>query len=169
MYRKLLKLLTGLFLIVATSAFAQDIVGYWKTINENTNKPESIVAIYEYQGKYYGRLISSFDPTGKKNDNIYNPKDRAPGVVGNPYYMGLDFIWDLKKDGDRYRGKILDPEKGNIYNAEIWVEDGNLIVRGKIFFFGRNQTWPPAQPSDFPPGFKMPDTSKFVPVIPNVE
>lgn len=37
--------------------------------------------------------------------------------------------------------QIIDNEKARIYFCEAWVEDGNLILRGKIGPFGRNQTW----------------------------
>ena len=51
-------------------------------------------------------------------------------------------IWDLQKKKDRYTGgEILDPKKGKVYGCEIWREGDNLIVRGKIAFLGRNQTW----------------------------
>lgn len=148
---------------------AQDIKGFWKTINENTGKPECILAIYPYKDKYYGRIIGTYDETGKVADTIYAPKGRAEGIPGNPFYCGLDILWDLHERGDVYKGKIVDPRKGNVYKAEVWVDNGNLIVRGKLLFFGRSETWLPTVDADFPSGFKKPDVSKFVPVIPDVE
>ncbi len=145
---------------------AQDVTGFWKTVDEKTGSVESIVAIYEYQGQYYGRIVATYDENGNIKDTIYSPGERAPGVKGNPYYAGLDIIRGLKNTGARYTdGEIMDPEKGRIYGAELWVDYGNLIVRGKLLFFGRNQTWPPAQDSDFPAGFKKPDLTQIVPVI----
>ena len=40
-------------------------------------------------------------------------------------------------------GEILDPTKGKVYGCEMWREGEKLIVRGKIAFLGRNQTWLP--------------------------
>ena len=158
-----------ILLSVLTSTIqAVGIEGFWKSINETTNKPQCIVAVYQYEDLYYGRIIGTFDDNGKMNETIYKPKDRAPGVVGNPYYCGLDIIWDLYNTGSSYKGKILDPQKGNIYNAELWNEGSNLIVRGKLLFFGRNQTWLPATDSDFPKDFKKPDLNTLVPTIPVV-
>lgn len=155
-----------LFAAFASPLFAEDVVGFWKSVDEKTGKPQSIVGIYEYQGKYYGRLIVTFNDQGGFSDTIYDLKERAPGVVGNPYYAGLDFIYDLKKNGSKYTdGRIMDPEEGRVYDAEIWLDKGNLIVRGEIWIFGRNQTWPPALEGDFPPNFKKPDLKKFVPKI----
>jgi len=156
------------FICFASSLWAEaDIVGFWKSINEKTGLAQSIVAIYPYQGNYYGRLIGSFNETGTVLDEtIYNPKSRATALPGQPYYCGLDFIWDLDQKGSVYKGQILDPEHGDVYKAEVWVEGGNLKVEGKLMFFGRTQTWVPAKPSDYPKGFKMPDVSTFVPVAP---
>lgn len=158
------------FLVCSMSLFAADsVVGFWKTMNEKTGKPESILAVYEYKGNYFGRIILTYKPDGTINDTIYAPVDRAPGVKGNPYYSGLDIIWDLAKEDSKYgNGAIMDPEKGKVYDAEMWLDKGNLIVRGEVLIFGRNQTWPPAKDSDFPPGFVKPDLTKLVPKIPEV-
>jgi len=145
---------------------AQAITGFWTTVNETTKKPESIVAIYEYQGKDYGRIIGTYDTTGHIIDTIYNPLDRAPGIAGCPYYSGLDFIYNLKKSGSRYKGKIVDPEKGRVYNAELWTEKNQLVVRGKILFFGRSQYWLPFPEQLFTKNFPKPDVTQFVPTIP---
>lgn len=171
--RKLLLCLFNL-LLLSTFSFAEnatnhagDITGFWKTINEKTSKPESIIGIYKYEGKYYGRIILTYLEDGAVQDTIENPKKRALGVSGNPYYVGLDILWDLQLKGKKYRsGSILDPEKGNIYGAEAWRNGEMLVVRGKLLVFGRNQTWPPAVDSDFPVGFKKPDLKTFVPAIP---
>lgn len=148
--------------------FAEDtIVGFWKTISEETKKPQSVVAIYHYKDKYYGRLIATYDENGQFYDTIENPKYKAKGVKGHPFYSGLDFIWDLEKQGAKYiNGTILDPEKGNEYAAEAWLKNDKLVVRGSIFFLGKNQVWPKAEDSDFPVGFKKPDLTAFVPKIP---
>jgi len=38
-------------------------------------------------------------------------------------------------------GTILDPEDGQVYSAEIWVEDGKLMVRGYSGFLYKTRTW----------------------------
>jgi uncharacterized protein (DUF2147 family) len=151
-----------------SSIFSDDIKGFWKTINEE-GKAQCIIAVYGYGDVYYGRIIGTFDDNGKMDDTIYHPVKRAPGVVGTPFYSGLDIIWGLVDVGVKYKGKILDPEKGNIYNSEMWVDnDGNLIVRGKYMVFGRSQKWFPAEDGDFPKDFKKPNLDELVPSIPQV-
>jgi len=158
-----------LALAFASQVVAADIDGFWKTIDEDSGDPRCVVGIYESDGVHYGRIIGTFDDEGKMSDTIYHPKGRAPGVVGDPYYAGLDFIYNLVDSGERFKGKIIDPEHGRVYNAELWTQDGNLIVRGKVLFFGRNQEWLPVDSTDFPKGFKMPKLNEFKPDIPQVK
>jgi len=161
------KLLFGLICLLTSSlSAAADIEGYWKTINETNGKPECVVVIYPYKKDYYGRMIGSFDDKGVMDDTFVNPEKRATALPGQPYYSGMDFIWALTKRGSVYKGEILNPENGKVYKAEAWIDKGNLVVRGKLMMMGRNQTWLPAQKSDFPPGFQMPDVTKFIPVAP---
>jgi len=152
-----------------TYAFGEDVIGFWKTINESTGKPESIVGIYEHNSKYFGRIVATLNSQGEIQDSMDNPKERAPGVIGNPFYSGMDIIWDLKKNGDKFSGgKILDPEHGRVYDAELWRDKNKLIVRGELLFLGRNQAWIPAENEDFN-GFKKPNLTAFVPSIPEVK
>ena len=128
--KKYLIILLSLF--ISYNALASDsITGYWTTIDDETQTPKSVVQIYEYQGKIFGRVV----------DLIKN-KDAVAKINGSPKIKGLDIIWDLEQKGSKYTGgEILDPVKGKVYGCEIWREGDNLIVRGKIAFLGRNQTW----------------------------
>ncbi len=54
----------------------------------------------------------------------------------------MEIIKDMELSGDTWEGgKILDPENGNVYRCKIWVENGDLKVRGYIMFLYRTQTW----------------------------
>ena len=81
---------------------AEDIGGFWKTISDKTGQAQSIIAIYAHDGVYYGRIIGSFDEEGNMDDHIYRPHKRAPGVAGDPFYSGLDIIWDLIDRGTKF-------------------------------------------------------------------
>lgn len=127
-------LMTGLLALCSmVTQAAGGVVGYWTTIDDETKEAKSVVQIYEHQGKYYGRVVE-----------LLQDKKAKAKIPGNPSVLGLDIIWDLEKDGDTYSGgEVLDPTKGKVYGCEIWREGKNLIVRGKIAFLGRNQTWLP--------------------------
>jgi len=115
-----------------TALAAESVTGLWTTIDDETQQPKSVVYVYEHGGKVYGRIVKLFRNHDKK---IVNSKGNAP-------ILGADIIWDMKKDGEAWgNGKILDPNKGKVYSCKMWIENGNLMVRGKIGPFGRNQTW----------------------------
>ena len=109
------------------------VVGYWTTIDDETNTAKSVVQIYEYQGKIYGRVVE-----------LFQNKQAVAKLPDEPLIKGLDVIWDMEKKQDKYtNGQILDPKTGKVYSCDLWRDGDKLIVRGKIAFLGRNQTWEP--------------------------
>jgi len=140
-------------------------------MDKKSKRPSSVIAVYPYEGKYYGRIVATYNEDGVIEDTIYNPKKRAPGVVGDPYYCGLDIVFDAKPNSkdDRYKGYVVDPRKGKVYDAQIWRKGPNLILRGELFIFGKNITWPPFPEQNFTADFKKPDVSTFVPNVPHVK
>ncbi len=130
--KKILSTLMMCLFIALPAMAAESIAGIYKTIDDESGEAKSLVQIYDYQGKMYGRVIKLFQDADKT----------AVGIKGDPKIVGLDVIWGLQDEGKRYEGgHILDPAKGKIYRCEIWREGNKLIVRGKIGPFGRNQTW----------------------------
>ena len=132
-----------LFLAFASFAQAQEIFGKWKTIDDNTGKPRSIVEITEKDGKAYGKILKLFREPGEEQDPIC---DECTDYRKDKKVIGLTIITDMVKDDDEWEdGEILDPENGKVYDCKMWVEDGKLQVRGYVAFFFRTQTWLPAE------------------------
>jgi len=134
-----------IFLLVSNVLFAQheDIVGLWKTIDDETLKPKSVVKLYLEDGKLYGDVVKLFrkpdedpDPVCDKCDDDDPRKDQK--VLGMTILKDMEF-----DDGDWEDGEILDPKKGKTYDCKMWIEDGKLQVRGYIMFFFRTQEWLP--------------------------
>ena len=125
---------------VALSGSAKDFVGLWTTVDDETKEKKSVVRIYRHGDRYFGRIV-----------NLFKNKDAVAKLPGSPKILGLDIIWNMEKDGKNLDGgKILDPKKGKVYSCEMWREGENLIVRGKIAFLGRNQTWLPYKGESLP-------------------
>lgn len=147
------KLFFALFMMAGIAKADTNITGFWTTIDDETKTAKSVVQIYEYQGKYFGRVVE-----------LLKNKHATAKLPGNPPVMGLDIIWDMEQRGDRYKGgEILDPTKGKVYGCEIWRDKEKLIVRGKIAFLGRNQTWLPNK------DFKPVDTQPLIPNKPKLK
>lgn len=125
--------------LLAIGTNAQSIVGQWKTIDDETGKPKSIVEIFMKDGKAYGKIIKLFREPGEDPDPIC---DDCTDYRKNQKVIGMTIITDMVQDDDEWEdGEILDPKNGKIYDCRLWVEDGNLMVRGYIAFFFRTQTW----------------------------
>jgi uncharacterized protein (DUF2147 family) len=137
--------LTALALAWGTACSQDAILGKWKTIDDNTGEPRSIVEILEANGKIFGKVVKIFprpnlepDPVCKKcspDDPRYNKK-----------IIGMEIIRNLEKNGSEYNdGDILDPENGKVYRSKIWLDGKVLKVRGYWGPFYRTQTWQRAE------------------------
>jgi len=134
------KIFLALLIILAYSINAQDVTGRWKTIDDKTGKPKSIIEIYKDGDSYYGKIVEVISEENK--DGICRT---CESKYKNKNIIGLVILKDLKKDGDEYGdGEILDPKTGKIYSVYIkLVEPDKLKVRGYIGFslLGRTQYW----------------------------
>lgn len=120
---------------------AQDVFGKWKSVDEETGEPRSVVDIYEKDGKVYGKIIKLFRDPDQDPDPICDdcPEDDPRH---NEKIIGMEIIKSLEKEGNEYvDGTVLDPEKGKIYDCKIWLEEGKLKIRGYWGPFYRTQTW----------------------------
>ena len=130
-----------LMLVIATSASAQSVLGRWKTIDDETNQPKSIVEIFERGGKIHGRIVKLFRKPNEDQDPVCDDCDPE-----DPRYkkkiIGMEIMTNLTKDDDEYSGgEILDPNNGKVYRCKIWLEGKDLQLRGYIGPFFRTQTW----------------------------
>ena len=145
-------------LVVSNLAIGQveinekEIVGIWKTIDDETGRVKSKVKIYEKNGRFYGRIAELLDPKSLVEAGVETfgeiicetcPENRGKDQP----VLGLQIIWDMELYGDRLSGgEIMDPKNGKIYGCSIWLDEddtsGNTLkVRGWLAFFYRTQTW----------------------------
>jgi uncharacterized protein (DUF2147 family) len=116
--------------------------GVWQQVGDD-GKVGALVTITEEDGVFVGRLSHLY--LGPDDDP--NPICTAcTGERHNQPLLGLVFIEEMKQSGLDYEdGKILDPETGKIYSANMHLSpDGTkLNVRGYLglSIFGRSQTW----------------------------
>lgn len=121
------------------------ITGKWKTIDDESNKPKSIVEIFEREGKYYGKIVKLFRTQDEEQDPLCEecpPEDARY----KKKIIGMEILKEMVKSGSEYsEGTILDPNNGKIYRCKIWREGDNLNLRGYWGPFYRTQTWLPGQ------------------------
>jgi len=136
--------LTALSVLISGAALAQDagsIVGLWKTFDDDTNQPAALVQISEQNGLFVGKVTKILDPSGLPTCAKCTDYRKDKPVVG------MEILSGLKKDGENMYsgGRILDPDDGEIYRADIKLLDqGNkLDLRAYlgIPLIGRTQSW----------------------------
>ena len=125
-------------ILFSTLSYAQ-IEGKWKTIDDETGKPKSIVEITKKaDGKYYGKILQLLAKPA--NNNCVACKDDRK----NKPLLGLEIIRGMAKDGAEFSGgTITDPKTGKTYKCNIKRNGDKLDVRGYVGFslIGRTQTW----------------------------
>jgi uncharacterized protein (DUF2147 family) len=137
-----------LFALLASSLSAQTsvggktAVGRWKTIDDETGKPRSIVEFYQEGGKYKGKIVELFREPSEEQDPSCT-KCSTSDARYNQKVRGMVIISDMADAGSKYSGgEILDPKKGSTYTATIWLESADVLkVRGWLGFIYRTQTW----------------------------
>ena len=128
------------------SANGQQIVGQWKTIDDETKKERSIVEIYKVGDRYAGKIIKLQRSLEDDPDPVCDDCDPDDSRYLQKI-IGMEIIQDMafdKSSNEYVDGTILDPESGSEYQCKLWLsEEGTLKVRGYIAFFYRTQTWLP--------------------------
>ena len=143
------KLLALLLLALPLSAISQNMaaqntpVGTWTTIDDKTQKPKSVVEIYQAKdGSLAGRVTEIL-----QSDRGPNPIcDKCSGDRKDKPVKGMVILWGIRQKGDTWEGgQILDPKNGKTYSVKVTPVEGGkkLDVRGFMGFsmLGRTQTW----------------------------
>lgn len=132
--------------VIGSTAFAEDISGTWKNIDDKTGSSKAILEIrQESNGTYTAKIVKVTPRPG------YTPKEtcvNCPTPYTNKPILGMDIIKGLKHvDGtNNYeKGRVIDPLSGKLYNAKMKLNatGKRLSLRAYIGVsaLGRNQTW----------------------------
>jgi len=137
-----------LVMLFATSTVlaAGSVTGLWKTIDDVTGKPKSIIRITESGGVLSGTVIKIFPRPGHDQNAVC---EQCKGSLHNKRIVGMTVMNGLSEEknnpGNWSGGRILDPENGKTYRCALHLKDGGqvLSVRGYIGvqLFGRSQEW----------------------------
>ncbi|MFT4779810.1 MAG: hypothetical protein ACI80P_001472 [Flavobacteriales bacterium] len=130
------------FTFCSMSLLSQGVLGVWKSIDDETGEPKSLVEIYEKDGKLFGKIIKLF----READLDQNPLciECSDERKDQPI-LGMEIIRDMEQDGEQWEdGTICDPKSGKVYDCKLWIDkdDSNILnVRGYVYFIYRTQHW----------------------------
>ena len=117
--------------LMSVAGYAQDVIGKWVT-----EGGDSQVEIYKNGDKLNGKIVWL-----KKGDgqlDVHNPDKK----LQSRKLVGTNILTGLTKKGEKWEGgKIYNPKNGKTYKCSIWLEEGNLKVRGYVAMFYETQTW----------------------------
>ncbi|WP_266158138.1 DUF2147 domain-containing protein [Dyella silvatica] len=144
-----LAIITGLLLGTSAVYAAVDTpVGTWKTIDDETGKPRSIVEITDHNGELQAQVKQVLNRTPEEiaKDGEHPTCKKCDGERKDQPIEGMVIMWGVKKDDDIWDGGlILDPKKGKTYKVKLTLTDNGqkLDVHGYIGFslLGRSQVW----------------------------
>lgn len=134
------KILVLFIFMMGASTQAQEIVGKWKTFDDDTGEVRSIIELYERNDRIYGRISKIMD--AEDRDNLCT---ECSGEDKNKKIEGLELMKNFRKNGHEYvKGTITNPDNGKVYKAKIWLDakDSDILhVRGYIGFFYKTLEW----------------------------
>ena len=135
---------TTLLFALSITINAQTIFGKWNSTNEETGNIDSIIEVYEKDGKAFAKVIEIKGST-RKNAVCEKCEDENR----NKPILGLNILTGLEKNDDEWSGgNILDPRNGRIYNCYIkLIKPNKLKIRGYIglALFGKTAYWERAE------------------------
>ena len=133
-----------LIVAICQNALADgSVLGRWKTIDDKTQKPKSVIEIISSGSGLKGRIVELINPAHK------DPRcEKCQGEQKDQSIVGLEILSGFKSEegGQKWTdGEVLDPENGKTYKCRLRLKDEgkSLEVRGYvgISIFGRSQTW----------------------------
>lgn len=113
-------------LLFALPALAQSPAGTWRTVDDETGEPKSIVRVYERGGQLHGEIVRLL-PEGR------TCVDCAARYNGQNL-RGVEILSGFRASGGTWEGgRITDPKSGRTYRAKMEVQrDGRLKVWGYV-------------------------------------
>ena len=117
-------------------------VGLWKTIDDDTGKPRSLIRISDKNGELIATIEKGLLPSNSPNEVC----NQCTGERKGKPLIGMVIMDGMKAKGEVFEGgHILDPDNGVTYKCKIKLDSTGkkLEVRGFIgaSLFGRSQTW----------------------------
>lgn len=133
----------GLLCLNSAAWAADNAVGIWRAIDDETGVITSIVKTELVNGQLQGTVLKIIPVPGQVT--LTHCKLCTDSRKDQPI-VGMRIMTGLKQDKPGYwsGGEILDPDEGRVYQVKVSSEDGKaLVLQAYIGFalIGRTQIW----------------------------
>ena len=135
------------FGVLSGALHAVSIEGYWKSSDDRTGEPLSLIKIAkEANGTYSGEIVHRYPNAA---GHVLNTCSKCPPPYKDKPLVGLKILTGFKdepnKPGHYIDGTVLDAKSGGVYKGKAQVSANNrqLRMRGYVgvSVFGRTNVW----------------------------
>jgi uncharacterized protein (DUF2147 family) len=115
------------------------ILGVWWT-DKNKGRVEIVKCAPPTQG-VCGAIIWISEPNDEKGRPQTDKLNRDPRLKGRPI-IGMPLFEGWREVGpNAWKGKVYDPEEGEIYDIDITLRGDHLTLKGCFLFICDSNTW----------------------------
>jgi uncharacterized protein (DUF2147 family) len=135
---KKMSLIALLLMVCSFASYANPngILGIWLTQIKDAK-----VEIYKKEDKFHGRVVWLAEPKDEEGRAKVDEKNPNPKLKTRPI-LKIDILSGFTySDGEWTGGTIYDPKEGETYSCKLWLESGNLMVRGYLGWLFDTKTW----------------------------
>ena len=133
-----LKIILSLMIFITSASFAQQanrVIGKYHLPNNLD------IEIFEYNKKYFGRIIAlnGFENGQTKDTKNPNKSKRNDRLLGKVIISGLEYD---AKEKEWINGRMYGPEKGMFFDLEITeVRQNEIEIAASKYFFRKTAEW----------------------------
>ena len=133
-----IQLTISLSLLLTSFSFSQqadEVIGKYHLPNKLD------IEIYEYNGKYFGKIIAlnGYENGQTKDINNPDPSQREDPLIGKVIIKNLEYDRKGKKWEN---GSMYGPEKGMVFNLKVTeVKQNEIVVVGSKLIFWKTLEW----------------------------
>jgi uncharacterized protein (DUF2147 family) len=129
-------LLSGQAAGAADTSTGKTVFGYWKAVDKDTGRIQSIFRLWEDKGKLLGKIVKLYPKADGTKQTVCS---ECSGKLKDKPVEGMIFFWNFQRDeGSNTKwvdGRVLNPEDGKTYNCEVELSgDGKTL---KVFGYIR--------------------------------
>ena len=128
--------LSPFYICAQETKASNNIIGIYQTQNGDAK-----IEIFKKGEKYFGKVIWIKEPLGTNGKPLLD--EHNPNITKRKIpILNLVTIRNLSyKNGEWIGGSVYDPKNGKTYECTLWLENGNLKVRGYLGWFYDTKTW----------------------------